>query len=69
MTLALTKTHFRLWSLDAGMAMAVTDLHGDWGAYQRHRDRFVDLEAKGRADYLIFTGDLLDHKTQQARLS
>ncbi len=39
--------------------MVVTDLHGDWDAYQRYRDRFVDLQAQGVADCLIFTGDLI----------
>lgn len=55
----LTKTFPRLWSLDAGTAMVVTDLHGDWDTYCRYRDRFVDLQANGRADWLIFTGDLI----------
>ncbi len=39
--------------------MVITDLHGDGDLYQRYRDRFVDLQAKGRADYLIFAGDLI----------
>jgi hypothetical protein len=55
----LVKTFPRLWSIEAGMAMVVTDLHGDWEAYQRYRDRFVSLQARGQADYLIFTGDLI----------
>jgi hypothetical protein len=59
MTIFLRKTYPRLWSLEAGLAMVVTDLHGDWAAYQRYRDRFVDLHAAGQADYLIFTGDLI----------
>ncbi|MFZ6027278.1 MAG: metallophosphoesterase family protein [Chloroflexota bacterium] len=37
----------------------MTDLHGDWEAYRRYRDRFVDLQAKGSVDCLIFTGDLI----------
>jgi hypothetical protein len=39
--------------------MVVTDLHGDWDAYSRYRDRFLDLEAHRQADTLIFTGDLI----------
>ncbi len=39
--------------------MVVTDLHGDWDAYQRYRDRFVGLQARHQADCLIFTGDLI----------
>ena len=54
-----TKTFPRLWSLDAGLAMVVSDLHGDGDAYRRYRDRFVELQAKGQADYLILTGDLI----------
>ena len=45
--------------LEAGAAMVVTDLHGDWDAYQRYRDRFVDLQARGQADYLILIGDMI----------
>jgi hypothetical protein len=59
MIFSLTKPFPRLWSLEAGVAMVVTDLHGDWDAYRRYRDRFVDFQAKGQADYLIFTGDLI----------
>lgn len=59
MTSLLTKPFPRLWSLDHGIAMVVTDLHGDWDAYRRYRDRFTDLQAKGEADTLIFTGDLI----------
>src|SRR6266542_4504574 len=55
----LTKTYPRLWSLDAGVAMVVTDLHGDWDAYARYRDRFIALHTAGQADCLIFTGDLI----------
>ena len=59
MTLQLTQSYPRLWSLEAGVVMVVTDLHGDWDAYRRYRDRFVSLQANGRADGLIFTGDLI----------
>lgn len=59
MAVNLSKTYPRLWSLQQGMAMVVTDLHGDWDAYERYRDRFANLQAKGQADYLIFIGDLI----------
>lgn len=49
----------RVVSLETGVAMVVTDLHGDWDAYSRYRDRFLDLEVHGQADTLIFTGDLI----------
>jgi len=59
MPFSLTKTYPRLWSLDSGVAMVVTDLHGDWEAYARYRERFVKLLSAGQADCLIFTGDLI----------
>jgi hypothetical protein len=62
---SLTKIYPRLWSLDAGVAMVVTDLHGDWDAYVRYRDRFVALHATGEADCLILTGDLI-HREPEA---
>jgi hypothetical protein len=59
MTSSLCKSFPRIWSLEAGKAMVVTDLHGDWDTYRRYRDRFVDLQASGQADYLVLTGDLI----------
>jgi hypothetical protein len=59
MTLSLIKQFARLWSLEAGVAMVLTDLHGDWDAYRRYRDCFLALQAKGQADWLIFSGDLI----------
>ncbi len=49
----------RVRNLTSGTAMIVTDLHGDWDAYRRYRDRFFELRARGEADYLILTGDLI----------
>jgi len=66
MSFTLTKTYPRLWSLEEGVAMVVTDLHGDWDAYHRYRDRFVDLQAHGRADCLVFTGDLIHAEDPEA---
>jgi hypothetical protein len=59
MSLAFSKSFPRLWSLESGTAMVVTDLHGDWDAYRRYRDRFVKLQAKNWVDCIIFTGDLI----------
>jgi Icc-related predicted phosphoesterase len=59
MHLELEKTFPHLWSINRGWIMVVTDLHGDWEAYRRYRDRFLDLQANHRADCLIFTGDLI----------
>ena len=52
----------RVVDLEEGIAMVVTDLHGDGDAYMRYRDRFLNLQAKRQADYFIITGDLL-HRT------
>ena len=49
----------RAIDLEEGIAMVVTDLHGDWDAYQRYRDRFLWLRAQNSAHYLILTGDLI----------
>ncbi len=39
--------------------MVVTDLHGDWDAYQRYRDTFFQLRNLGQADILILDGDMI----------
>jgi hypothetical protein len=59
MPLQIEKTFPRLWSIHSGVAMIVTDLHGNWDVYQRYRDRFIQLLHNGEADCLIFTGDLI----------
>jgi hypothetical protein len=59
LTLSPAKDMRRVVSLDAGVAMVVTDLHGNWDNYRRYRDRFLALRARDQADVLIFTGDLI----------
>lgn len=49
----------RVVDLKEGQAMVVTDLHGDWDAYQRYRDTFFQLRAVGLADLLILNGDMI----------
>jgi hypothetical protein len=49
----------RVVSLENGVAMVVTDLHGNWDDYRRYRDRFLALQARNQADVLIFSGDLI----------
>ncbi|RMH02370.1 MAG: metallophosphatase family protein [Chloroflexi bacterium] len=51
----------RVVDIEAGTAVVVTDLHGDWDAYQRYLARFFSLHARGHADYLIITGDFIHH--------
>jgi hypothetical protein len=49
----------RIVDLEQGRVMVVTDLHGHFPAYRRYRDRFLALRAEGRADRLLFCGDLI----------
>lgn len=42
-----------------GTAMVVTDLHGSRLAFDRLRDKFVTLHRQGKADRLVFCGDLI----------
>ncbi len=49
----------RVVDLTEGQAMVVTDLHGDWDAYQRYRDTFIQLRAQDQADVLILDGDMI----------
>ena len=61
--MTISQTYQRVWSIDAGRVMVVTDLHGDWELYQHYRDRFVDGHAKGAIDWWVITGDLIHHET------
>ena len=56
-----TQNWARIRDITTGTLMVITDLHGDWEAYQRYRDHFLQLHAQGKADYLIFAGDLIHY--------
>jgi len=45
--------------IDTGVAMVVTDLHGNLPLYERYRDVFLELQRQGLAQTLIFAGDLI----------
>ncbi len=49
----------RFLDLTDGVAMIVTDLHGDRDAFARYVTRFHDLHAAGDVQRLIFLGDLI----------
>ncbi|MCA9936736.1 MAG: metallophosphoesterase [Ardenticatenaceae bacterium] len=51
----------RIRDISEGTLMVITDLHGDWDAYQRYRDRFLQLHDQGHADYFVITGDLIHY--------
>ncbi|GAB4267796.1 MAG: hypothetical protein Kow0080_10140 [Candidatus Promineifilaceae bacterium] len=51
----------RVVDIEAGTAVVVTDLHGDWDAYQQYRDCFLQLHHSGQADYFLLLGDLIHH--------
>ncbi len=42
-----------------GVAMVVTDLHGDGDAFAAYRDRFLSLRSQGAADRLLLCGDVI----------
>lgn len=52
----------RVVSIESGVVMVVTDLHGDWPLYRRYRDVFLALRARGLAETLLFTGDLIHNE-------
>ncbi|HOU14559.1 MAG TPA: metallophosphoesterase [Anaerolineae bacterium] len=49
----------RVVSLDDGVVMVVTDLHGDWSLYERYRDIFLALRERGLVDTLVLAGDFI----------
>ena len=51
----------RILDLEEGVAMVVTDLHGDWDAYQRYRNCYLARKAIGEVDHLIMLGDFIHH--------
>jgi len=55
----------RILDLDAGRVMVVTDVHGDYAAYCRYRDRFLALRAAGQAEVFLLAGDYLHSATPQ----
>jgi calcineurin-like phosphoesterase family protein len=49
----------RVIDIDAGVAMVVTDLHGNLPLYERYRDIYLELHRQGLAQTLVFAGDLI----------
>lgn len=49
----------RAVDLPHGTAYVVADLHGSWEPYTRYRDNFLALHARGKADWLVFLGDVI----------
>ena len=49
----------RIVDLVDGVAMIVTDLHGDWEAYHAYRERFLQLYEQGAVARWILCGDLI----------
>jgi hypothetical protein len=52
-------TYPRIQLFDSGTAMIVTDLHGEWKAYELLRDTFLQLHQAGKVQRWILCGDLL----------
>ncbi|MDQ7035412.1 MAG: metallophosphoesterase [Anaerolineae bacterium] len=49
----------RVLDFDSGVAMIVTDLHGEGHAYDQIKSTFLELRREGKADRLILCGDLI----------
>ncbi len=49
----------RVVDFDSGVAMVVTDLHGDGQVFQHVRDTFLELYQSGEVQRLILCGDLI----------
>ena len=49
----------RIIDLPEGRVYVVSDLHGAWDAYNKYRADFLRLREQGRADTLLFLGDLI----------
>ena len=49
----------RVVDIHGGVAMIVTDLHGEGNVYRHLRDTFLDYYRLGEADRLIICGDLI----------
>ncbi len=45
--------------IDEGKILISSDIQGNWDDYKRVRDRFDRLKKEGRADILVFDGDLV----------
>ncbi len=56
----------RVVTLSDGVAMVVTDLHGDWQLYQRYRDWFIRRHKAGEVQYFIITGDAIHRVEPEA---
>ncbi len=57
----------RVVTLTQGVVMVVTDLHGDWDAYQRYRDLFIQGHQVGDMQYLVISGDLIHRESAPQR--
>ena len=55
--------YLRVLDFNQGVAMIVTDLHGDWRLYCHYRDLFLEWHRQGRVHRLILCGDLI-HREQ-----
>jgi hypothetical protein len=57
----------RLRTFTEGVAMVVTDLHGEGDAYQRLRDVFLQAHGRGDVQRLVLCGDLLHVRHPDSR--
>lgn len=55
----------RVIDIDSGVAMVITDLHGDWDVYRRLRDLFLEGRAAKRFDRFVICGDLIHNESAE----
>ncbi|HSH03710.1 MAG TPA: metallophosphoesterase [Anaerolineae bacterium] len=65
MMFGVEKGYRRLWTIERGRVMVVSDLHGNWDLYERYRARFVELLGEGEVDCLLFLGDLIHTREEE----
>src|SRR5262249_25470434 len=56
----------RVMDFDSGVAMVVTDLHGEGKVYNHLRDKFLALHKAGEVQRLIICGDLIHSNREES---
>jgi hypothetical protein len=49
----------RVFEVESGTVMVVTDLHGDWAFYRGYRDLFLRRREQNKAHTLVIAGDFI----------
>lgn len=49
----------KILDIDSGMLLVAADIHGNWVDYQKIQNLFMVMRNEGKADKLVFLGDLI----------